>query len=419
MLPKSLLTLVGGLSLALAAPTCKKRLSNGGEGGNGGDGGGKDDPFSPVSNVKGLAFNRFVQVWMENTDYEDAFKNKDFAELAKEGLLLTNFYALTHPSMPNYMGAAGGDTFGLDNDEDLSVPANISTIADMFDTKQIAWGEYQEDMPHVGFQDEDYQNDGKDDYVRKHNPLIMFESVTKDETRLRQIKNFKHLDDDLQQKRLPQFSFITPNMTNDAHDAELDEAAGWVTGFLKNLLQNEYFSTDTLVMLTFDENDNTDIGNQVYTLLLGGAVPQEMRGQTDDTFYTHYSTIASLAANWGLPSLGRWDCGANLLNLVAQKTGYVNWKVESTKKLMLSETNEGPLSREDGGHFSGEWPAPLTEAQCSAGHGILPVVQKTWSGHKPTFNYLSPVPHDSKNDINIGVSYSRTRNGAQESGITK
>ena len=342
-------------------------------------------------------------------DYEDAVKNEDFVELAKEGLLLTNFWALTHPSMPNYMGSAGGDTFGLDNDDDLSVPANISTIADMFDTKQIAWGEYMEDMPHAGFQDEDYQNDGKDDYVRKHNPLIMFESVTQDATRLRQIKNFKHLDEDLKQKRLPQYSFITPNMTNDAHDAELEEAAGWVTGFLKNLLQNEYFSTDTLVMLTFDENDNTDIGNQVYTLLLGGAVPQEMRGQKDDTFYTHYSTIASLAANWGLPSLGRWDCGANLLDLVAQKTGYVNWKVEDSKKLMLSETNEGPLAREDEGHFSGEWPAPLTDAQCSAGHGILPVVQKTWSGHKPMFNYLSPVPHDSKNDINIGVSYSRTR----------
>ena len=69
MLPQSLLALVGGLSLALAAPTCKKRLSGGGDGG---DGGGKNDPFSPVSNVQGLAFNRFVQVWMENTVCVDA-----------------------------------------------------------------------------------------------------------------------------------------------------------------------------------------------------------------------------------------------------------------------------------------------------------------------------------------------------------
>jgi hypothetical protein len=29
-------------------------------------------PLSPVSNVKGAAFDRFVQVWLENTDYSSA-----------------------------------------------------------------------------------------------------------------------------------------------------------------------------------------------------------------------------------------------------------------------------------------------------------------------------------------------------------
>jgi acid phosphatase len=29
-------------------------------------------PLSPVSNVKGAAFDRFVQVWLENTDYSAA-----------------------------------------------------------------------------------------------------------------------------------------------------------------------------------------------------------------------------------------------------------------------------------------------------------------------------------------------------------
>jgi acid phosphatase len=28
--------------------------------------------LSPVSNVKGVAFDRFVQVWLENTDYDAA-----------------------------------------------------------------------------------------------------------------------------------------------------------------------------------------------------------------------------------------------------------------------------------------------------------------------------------------------------------
>ena len=55
----------------------------------------------------------------------------------------TNFYALTHPSMPNYCAAAGGDTFGMDNDDFKQIPANVSTVADLLDTKSISWAEYQ------------------------------------------------------------------------------------------------------------------------------------------------------------------------------------------------------------------------------------------------------------------------------------
>jgi acid phosphatase len=34
-------------------------------------------PISPVSNVKGVAFDRFYQVWLENTDYDSASGNGD------------------------------------------------------------------------------------------------------------------------------------------------------------------------------------------------------------------------------------------------------------------------------------------------------------------------------------------------------
>jgi len=34
-------------------------------------------------------------------------------ELQKLGISLTNYNAVTHPSEPNYIAAAGGDYFGL------------------------------------------------------------------------------------------------------------------------------------------------------------------------------------------------------------------------------------------------------------------------------------------------------------------
>lgn len=329
------------------------------------------------------------------------------AKLAEQGITLTNYYATTHPSEPNYCAAASGDNFGMDNDNFNQMPANISTIADLFDVKKIAWGEYQEDMPYPGYQGYRWPNSGPNEYVRKHNPLILFDSVTNNPTRLRQIKNFTSFNDDLKNQKLPQHIFITPNMTNDAHDTNITFAGDWVNRFLFPLLDNGYFNNNTLVMVTFDEIESYPSPNRVYGVLVGGAVPDHLKGTQDDTFYTHYSVIASLSANWGLPSLGRWDCGANLLQQVANKTGYVNWNVD-TSNVYLNQTYPGPMSSGHYSQYSPDWPAPATHGQCSAGHGIVPIVKETWAGHQPTYNYTSPVPYDSASGTNVGITYSRT-----------
>ncbi|KAJ5301505.1 hypothetical protein PENANT_c002G04207 [Penicillium antarcticum] len=376
-------------------------------------------PYSPVSNVKGLAFDRFVDIWLENTDYDTAALDENLANIAKEGILLTNYFAVTHPSEPNYCASAAGDNFGMDNDDFHQIPANVSTIADLFDTKHIAWGEYQEDMPHAGYQGFRYPLSGPNQYVRKHNPLVLFDSVTNDAVRPRQMKNFTTFYEDLEHHRLPQHMFITPNMTNDAHDTNITFAGEWANRFLSPLLKNDYFFKDNLILLTFDEVANYSVPNRVYSVLLGGAIPKHLRGTTDDTFYTHYSIIASLSANWGLPSLGRWDCGANLLNLVAEKTGYVNWEVDTTNAY-INETYPGPLSDNDYSEYSSKWAIPTVKGKCSAGHGIAKVVKKTYHGLEPTYNYTSPVPYDSATGLNLGIKYHRTlKHGKKECGITE
>ncbi|CAI7586110.1 unnamed protein product [Penicillium discolor] len=408
---QTLLAFVGALALAAAKTTTEKTPTQA-----------EIDaardtalPYSPVSNVKGLAFDRFVNIWLENTDYETAALDENLSKLAKEGILLTNYFAVTHPSEPNYCASAGGDTFGMDSDDFLQIPANVSTIADLFDTKHIAWGEYQEDMPYAGYQGMRYPLSGPNQYVRKHNPLVLYDSVTDDAVRPRQIKNFTTFYEDLEHHSLPQHMFITPNMTNDAHDTDITVAGDWVARFLPPLLKNEHFNKDSLVLLTFDEGDTYSHPNRVFSFLVGGAIPKHLRGTTDDTFYTHYSIIASLSANWGLPSLGRWDCGANLLNIVAEKTGYVNWEVD-TSNAYINQTYPGPLSTDN---YSSKWPVPATEGKCSAGHGIAEVVKKTYHGLHPTYDYTSPVPYDAASGNNAGIKYHRTlKNGKTESGIT-
>ena len=61
-----------------------------------------------------------VIVMEENHSYADIINsNSDtayFNSLAAQGALLTDSFAVTHPSEPNYMALFGGSTFGLSSD---------------------------------------------------------------------------------------------------------------------------------------------------------------------------------------------------------------------------------------------------------------------------------------------------------------
>lgn len=74
-----------------------------------------------------------------------------------------------------------------------------------------------------------------------HSPLVMFGSVASDPERLALIKNLTYFEQDLANKALPQWMFITPNMTSDGHDTSVTVAGSWTRRFLEPLLTNEYF----------------------------------------------------------------------------------------------------------------------------------------------------------------------------------
>ena len=136
--------------------------------------------------------------------------------------------------------------------------------------------------------------------------------MSSDPARYSNIKNFTLFYDDLKNNKLPQWyadvqtfidvrAFITPNMLNDGHDTTVDYTGNWTRSFLTPLLNNTNFNGNkTLILVTFDENETYETKNQVWTLLLGNAIPPNLRGTTDPTYYTHYSCLSSIQANWGL-----------------------------------------------------------------------------------------------------------------------
>ncbi|KAF8812749.1 acid phosphatase [Phlegmacium glaucopus] len=337
-----------------------------------------NQPQAGQAIVSGTVFDRYVSIWLENTDFSKAVADPNIAALAKKGILLTNYFAVTHPSEPNYVSVVGGEYFGMDNDNLNSIPANVSTVVDLLESKGISWAEYEEDMPSTGFTGLQFLNPvtGANDYVRKHNPLIIYNSVSGSPTRSANIKNFTLFHQDLANGAIPQWVFITPNMTNDGHDTSITVAGTFAKNFLTPLLTNTNFnSARTLIVLTFDETGTTTAQNRVAAILLGGAVPASLVGTSDTAFYDHYSEIATVEANWGLPTLGRYDVGANVFSFVAQHTGDV---VRTLGSPSLSQTF---LDSSYPGLFNSKTkrslPVPNTTLVVN-GRAVLPQIVQTW-----------------------------------------
>ncbi|KAF7896325.1 hypothetical protein EAF00_006339 [Botryotinia globosa] len=287
-----------------------------------------------AADVPGAAFDRFFTIWLENQDDSKVEANADILNLTAQGILLENYYGLTHPSQPNYIASVGGDFFGLNHDEFVRIPHNVTTVVDLFEDAGITWKGYFEGMPGPGYMGEgSTAQDGKGwDYVRKHNPFVSYDSINTNGTRL---QNLLSLDDfsttvKSNPSSLPQYAHISPDMLNDGHNTSLAYGANWTRSFLTPLLQNEAFMNNTLILLTYDESETYSKPNRIYSVLLGGAVPSDKKGTVDTTIYSHYSILSTLQNNWGLPNLGRYDVGANVFDLCASKTNYTNINLNMT-----------------------------------------------------------------------------------------
>ncbi|KAL2024116.1 hypothetical protein VTK56DRAFT_9896 [Thermocarpiscus australiensis] len=336
----------------------------------------------PAGIVPGKAFDRFITIWLENQDYANVAVDGSIADLKRQGILLTRYYALTHPSQPNYLAAIGADYFGLNHDDFVRVPENVSTVVDLLESKDITWAGYFEDMPGPGYMgnaSDGSSGTGAWDYVRKHNPFVSYDSINMYGERLLNVESLAAFHRAFSAKQVPQFVFMSPNMINDGHNSTLEIATEWSHKFLESLLADEAFSERTLIMLTYDESETYSEPNHIVTLLLGSAVPPALKGTHDDTFYTHYSILSTVELNWGLPNLGRYDVGANVFKFVADQSGYKrNRDPENAKAVNNSVSYPGLLNGDPSKRLP--LPVPNTKLVGASGLPILDSIKETWSG---------------------------------------
>jgi phospholipase C len=262
-------------------------------------------------------FVHIIIVVFENKEFGTVVGSPDmpyFNQLAKSYTLLTQFYAETHPSLPNYLAMIGGDTYGVTFDC-TSCIEDGQTLPDLIEASGLTWKTYQEDMPSPCFAGAEAGN-----YAMKHNPFVYFKPIRLDATRCnRSVVPFTELSDDLAAGTLPNYVFITPNLCNDAHDCPVKIADGWLKGLMDQLLPPlDAEGKPYLIVLTWDEGQGnhsccglpTEAGGRIATILVS---PQVKTGFEDATPYTHYSLLKTIAEAWHLSYLGHAADADNML----------------------------------------------------------------------------------------------------------
>lgn len=231
-----------------------------------------------------------------------------------------------------------------------------------------------------------------DTFEGKHNPPVIYD-VNTTPKRLEVQKNFTLFYEDLEAKKLPQWMFITPNMTDDGHDTSVTVAGEFCRRFLEPLLANEYFMERTLILITFDENHTYQRANKVFSILLGGAVPTHLVGTVDSNFYNHYSELSTVEANWDLHTLGRWDVGANVFSLVAEKSGDIYRPNEDATanppRIYYNSSFAGPFNDD---FSTAQYPAPNIHIKSpKTCRTVLPAIVETWRESNLDFYYTDSV----------------------------
>lgn len=314
--------------------------------------------------------NHVFVIMMENTSYSDLLNRSNpntayIRTLAKTYGLETNYFGVTHTSLPNYIATTSGSTWQSNTDDPNQAPLfNHENIMDSLEQANISWKGYMESLPYAG----DLANyasftgsapsPGNALYVRKHDPFLMYPDVYNNPKRAQKVVPLSQLSSDLASGNVPQFSWISPNVCNDMHgmsgtacpyaspsnpayQAQLyANGNAFIKKWVTAIMASPAWNGNSTIFITWDEGSYNDIspyqplddrggpdsprvpnpsvnpstgsggdlvGSTVYG---GGHVPMIVvsrlgaRGITGNIWSDHYSLLKTIEENFNLPLLG-------------------------------------------------------------------------------------------------------------------
>jgi hypothetical protein len=310
---------------------------------------------------------------LENEDYNTTFGNSPGSSylgktLPAQGALLTHYYGIGHESLDNYIAMISGQPPNVQTQADCQgfsdfppapftsigsdgivtgqgcvYPAAVQTVANQLDSDGLAWRAYAQDMangnpkscrhPNLNSQDSTQSAKANDQFAARHVPFVYFHSIIDKEFCATDVVDLSRLPLDLTKVgSTPSYSFITPDLCADGHDATCpDGSPGGYAGIDKFLREwvpritsSTAYEDRGMLLIAFDESAGSDAtaccnepsgpntpnpggptpgpgGGRVGAVALSPCITP---GTVSDRPYNHYSFLRWTEDNFGLSHLG-------------------------------------------------------------------------------------------------------------------
>ena len=244
----------------------------------------ENNGFNAVTG-KGSYFNYLAKSYGVVTNYKD--------------LINIGFCSESTKSLPNYMAITSGSTSWNGDDKCGTDSAswtkdNSKNIFSLVQDAGLTYGSWAEGFD--GNYNPTKTSCGSDCVVR-HVPALFYSSPNNN------LKDYTDWDARyLNGNEVPpNFSFITPNMCNDAHDCSISDADNWIknTFNLPALLQKSW-ARNSVFIIWFDESENEPNGYLVFVSPL-------TKGKIHNTVANPYNLMTTIEWTLGLGNTGNND----------------------------------------------------------------------------------------------------------------
>jgi Phosphoesterase family len=268
------------------------------------------------------AFDHVFFVFMENENYGSAEAPANHGDyivdnpaapylngaIAYNGSLLSQFYATTHPSDPNYLAVTGGTTFGMTTNPTVADESQMirgTNLGDELEAAGKTWKAYAEGMAYpCDPTSHDTPSGGY--YLPDDEPFMLYADVIENQDRCEAHNQpLSQLGVDLGTVgTTPNFVWFAANDVNDMESGGVRTGDTWLSQIVPEILSSPAWMTQrSLLVISWDEGHTQAFGpdypNHVATYVLGsqGLVKDDYVSQLR---YTDFSLVGTIEDALGI-----------------------------------------------------------------------------------------------------------------------